>query len=59
MGLAHLLLHLNASRPLYKAPGDVGTPLETPLNENEHEWDIIIVGGGTSGCVLASRCRLL
>lgn len=58
MGVAHLLLHVKSSRPQYKSPADVGTPCNDSNTEKEvegEEWDVVITGGGSAGCVLASR----
>jgi choline dehydrogenase len=30
-------------------------PYSAPMNETQHEFDYIIVGGGSAGCVLANR----
>lgn len=45
-------------------PGDsdlskAGTSTETSAVGGEREFDVIIVGGGCCGCILASRCVLL
>lgn len=55
MGAAHLLLHVKSTRPYYKQPADIGVPLEEGSEGQESDWDVIIVGGGSAGCVLASR----
>lgn len=54
MGAEKLLLHVKSSRPDYKRPADVGTPASKGLAASK-SWDIVIVGGGSAGCVLASR----
>lgn len=55
MSATHPLLYVKSTRPHYKEPADVGVPLEEGSDNQEGNWDIIIVGGGSAGCVLASR----
>lgn len=54
MGAANLLVGVESSRPLYKKPANVGAPASAKSG-TEPEWDIVIIGGGSAGCILASR----
>lgn len=54
MGAEKLLLKVKRSTPDYKKPSDVGQSANKGLSA-ANSWDIVVVGGGTAGCVLASR----
>lgn len=54
MGAEKLLVHVKSSRPDYKRPADEGTLANKALAAAK-TWDIVIIGGGSAGCVLASR----